>query len=150
MAEYPCNLTYFTAELIREMARIVRYAIITGKPFTEANRVHRTQITGGYTIASQFTIASKLGLIAKVMKKDDRGKAVHDSKAGWLITTRGFKFLKGEAVPASVRVFRNQIQERYEEMITIDSLYTGDHKKVEEIRENYNLIITAYHTPTLL
>jgi hypothetical protein len=82
MLAYPCTFTYFASELLLEMAGIVNSRLEQGMPFTEANQVHRRQITRGYTIASQFTIASKLGLVAKIMKVNKEGNNVMDQEKG--------------------------------------------------------------------
>ncbi len=149
MAEYPCNLTYFTAELLTEMMRIIYGKMNKGMDFTTANQVHRKQITGGYTVASQFTIAAKLGLIAKVMKKTGE-KSVHDTEKGWLITARGFAFLKGQPVPARVMVFRNKIQDRPDALITIQEIYAGEFTKYDQSISMGIEIERQYATPRLL
>lgn len=150
MREYPCVMTIVTAELLREMASIVRIRLQETNNFTEANQVHRRQIKSGYTIASQFTIASKLGLVAKMMKADDEGKQVHDKQKGWCITARGFEFLSGKPVPSKVMVFRKVIQERFDELVTIHELYTGNSKTIEEILDTSSELMQRYHEPKLL
>lgn len=150
MREYPCIMTYFAAELLCEMQGIVHKNLERAKNFTEANMVHRKQITKGYTIASQFTIAAKLGLVAKIMRKNEDGETVHDQEKGWCITSRGFEFLAGKPVPAKVMVFRNQIQERFGEMTTMTEVYRGESKKVEEILKTNAGVMERYHAPKLL
>lgn len=149
MREYPCVLTYHTAEFVCGMARVVHEKVLKGVPFTEANAVKTVQVPGGYNVASQMTIASKLGLVAKVMKTID-GKKVHDQSKGWCITSRGFDFLAGNPVPSKVMVFRKEIQERFDEMITIKQVYSGEVLKVGEIFKIGSELMDYYHKPRLL
>ena len=149
MHEYPCALTYHTAELVCGMAHVIHEKASNGIPFTEANAIKTSQIPGGYNVASQQTIASKLGLIAKVFKKDKSGKKVHDQSKGWCITSRGFDFLAGKPVPSKVMVFRKEIQERFDEMITIKQVYSGEVLKVDEIFKVGSELMGYYHEPRL-
>lgn len=150
MREYPCSMTYFASELICEMAGLVNEKVQKAIPFTEANQVHRNQITSGYTIASQFTIAAKLGLVAKIMIRNDEGEMVHDLSKGWCITGRGFDYLAGKPVPAKVMVFRNEIQERFDERITMADIYKGEMKKVDKILKISSEVMERFHAPKLL
>lgn len=150
MREYPCSMTYFASELLCEMAGIVNEKVQKGVPFTEANAVHRKQITKGYTVASQFTIAAKLGLVAKIMTRNEDDELVHDQAKGWCITSRGFEFLSGKPVPAKVMVFRNEIQERFDERITMTDIYKGEMKKVEQILKTSAELMERFHAPKLL
>lgn len=116
MQEYVHKADYYNARLMIEMANVVKRKQAEGKSFTEANRVHiQTDISKNYATQSRTTQASKLGLVTKIMT--DEG--THDQKEGWLITARGWAFLRGEPVPRAVKVFRNEIIERSEETITI-------------------------------
>ena len=66
----------------------------------------RVRIDGGYDLhsfADRLAKALAVGLVAKVLTPDGK----HDQKAGWLITARGWAFLRGEAIPKKVKVFRN-------------------------------------------
>ena len=149
MFEYPCILSYATSELLCEMQAIV-YTKSQSKPFTEANQVHRREIRSGYTVASQFTIAAKLGLIAKIKIKNTEGKMVHDRNKGWCITSRGFDFLSNKPVPAKVMVFRQEITEHPEEMITMTEIYKHEFKKVEDILLISKDLDRKIHNPSLL
>lgn len=60
------------------------------------------------------------GLIAKV-KKD--GKVV---QGRWLITRKGWSFLRGNPVPNSVTTFRNKVIAHSEDLVTIYEVMTGD------------------------
>lgn len=114
MAIYSFSITSLDAMLLAQMGKTVFERIKGGMSFTEANKIHLTTAIRG-TNSSRQTISSKLGLITKAKRKDGS----HDREAGWVITKRGFEFLAGKPVPAKVNVFRNQIQERFEEMTTI-------------------------------
>lgn len=119
MCEYEYQHDAVSAALLVAMARIVRHRLATGVAFSDANRVHvQTEVNraAGYTVASATTRASYLGLVAKVRR---RGTRTHDRKAGWLVTARGWRFLRGEPVPASVRVFRGEITARPEGTSTL-------------------------------
>lgn len=137
MAMYIYTLDVLDALLLFGMGRIV-FEKSKSIPFTEANKVHlQTQLNKYHSVPSRQTHCSKLGLIAKVKHKDGS----HDSKAGWLITKRGFQFLAGNPVPKKVQVFRNIIIEHFEEMITIEEvLNKPNDKKYVAIEE-----LSKYH-----
>lgn len=117
MSMYEFSITSLDLMLLLQMGAIVGTNLKAGMTFTEANKVHiSTSIKG--TNSSRQTISSKLGLITKVLRKDGS----HDRNAGWLITRRGFELLGGKPVPRKVQVFRNQITERFDEMITRDKI----------------------------
>lgn len=127
MAVYWFSIDHLTAQLLLEMGRVVRQKVINGEIFKEANKVHvQSQIDASYACKSRTTWASKLGLITKVLKKDKNGEFTHDTKAGWLITSRGFDFLKGVPVPSHVSVFRNRIEERNDSLITLEEAISKD------------------------
>lgn len=128
MAIYEYKIDELDALLIFGMGKIVGNNLKKGLSFTEANKVHlQTSLNTYYSVPSRSTQCSKLGLIAKVMRKsgkDKNGKTqyVHDTKAGWCLTDRGFAFLAGKPVPYKVQSFRNKITERFEETITIGDI----------------------------
>lgn len=113
------NITWIDVELLRGMARRVRMNQEKGMPFHEANKVH-VQTQGLYNaIECRTTVARYFGLITMVKTKEGK----HDTKAGWLITKRGWDFLKGEPVPRKVHATRNKIVERFpDDTITIDKV----------------------------
>lgn len=113
MQAYIFRFDYADIQLILAMAQMVKQRMAT-MPFTEANKVHvQSATTMSYAEKSRTTQSEKLGLIAKV--RDDNKKHVRGT---WLITKRGWAALKGEPVPAQVKVFRDEIVERYEDMLT--------------------------------
>jgi len=119
MAIYNFSIDYLVATLVHEMGGQVKEKIKKGLPFHLANQVHvQSQIKASYAIKSRTTWAAKLGLIAKVVKRLPNGELTHDTKAGWLITKRGYSFLRNEPVPKRVSVFRNEIREHQNEVIT--------------------------------
>jgi hypothetical protein len=88
-------------EVLRESRR--------GTIFADANKVHIDRLPVATSIKKRMTQCAKLGLIAQ-----------NDKRSGWwVITKRGFAALKGIPVPKKVKVFRNEIIDRTEEMITI-------------------------------
>lgn len=127
MAVYWFSIDHLTATLLLEMGRVVRQRVESGETFHNANKVHvQSRIEASYACKSRTTWASKLGLITKVLKKDENGEMKHDTKAGWLITSRGFDFLRGIPVPSHVSVFRNRIEERNNSLITLEEAITKD------------------------
>lgn len=115
MVEEIYSLDCLDAAFIFEMGKAVRERVRKGIPFTEANQVHVPTLAATDAIRHRTTKCAKLGLVAKVRGTD--GKQV---KGRWLLTARGFAFLRGEAVPRKVSVWRGKIQERYDETTTID------------------------------
>lgn len=146
MAVYMYTLSVLDAQLLCAIAKVVTKRMQGGKTFTEANKVHLQTEIGDYTLASRQTIASKLGLVAKV--KNREGK--HDRKAGWCITTRGYEFLAGKPVPKKVKVFHNQIQEHFDEMITMSELFRNSNVKSEDWQDIAGVFIAEYEAPRLL
>lgn len=126
MAEYVYTLDLLDALLLFGMGRIVDERCKKGMAFTDANKVHlQTTLNTYYSVPSRSTQCSKLGLVAKVLRKDGS----HDQKAGWCITRRGFEFLAGKPVPRQVQVFRNEITERFDELTTFaEIMKKGEHK----------------------
>jgi hypothetical protein len=119
MVKYDFKFDNLDARTLLAMAKVVRSKMNKGLNFTDANKVHvQSEITESYAAKSRTTQMSKLGLITKVKVKKD-GKLVHDTKAGWLITKRGWEALSGKPVPKVVTVFRNEIVERSEDTITL-------------------------------
>lgn len=120
MAIYTFSLDTITALLLVGMGKIVADRINKHAPFTEANMVHlQTCLNKYYSVPSRSTQASKLGLIAKVLNEDGS----HNNEAGWLITKRGFAFLRGDSVPRTVTSFRNEIVDRGEETTTLSEVH---------------------------
>ena len=120
MNMYVFHLDILNALLVYKMGKIIREKINRGIVFEEANRVHvQSEVSASYAVKSRTTYCAKLGLIAKVKN----GAGEHDRRRGWLITSRGWAFLRGEAVPEHVTVFRNEIEERTDELITMGDVF---------------------------
>lgn len=151
MAVYIYSVTFLDTKLLCAMAEVITRRVRAGMSFTDANKIHLPSEIKDYTLISRQTIASKLGLIAKVMKKSATGKPVHDRHAGWSITRRGFNFLKGEPVPKMVKVFHNKIQEHYEETITMqESLLSSNNRDEREtLNQVAGVFIETYEKPKL-
>lgn len=150
MAIYSYSLSVIDSMLVAQMGKMVFDKLNKGVNFTEANKIHIAKEIKNYTLASHQTITSKFGLIAKVKRKD----GTHDREAGWLITKRGFDFLAGKPVPARVNVFRNQIQERFEEMTTIHEItqHSVEFRQFKDVpyKELEHYSIAGYAQPNLL
>ncbi len=136
MQEYTYVFDCLDALLLLKMAYAVKDRQSKGLSFTEANQVRIPELDGAsYAIKSRTTMTSKLGLIAQLKNAD--GKRV----AGvWCITARGWAALRGEEVPAQVKVWRGQIEERFDEMITIA-------EALKNHREAVNRAIAKHKTP---
>ena len=113
--EYEFTFSLLDALLLLKMAKAVRKLVNEGVPFTEANSVHLTESVSEANLCNRSTISSKLGLIAKHKKG---GKQI---QGRWVITSRGWAALRGEAVPAWVSVLTGQITERTDEKVTLAS-----------------------------
>lgn len=151
MAIYKYSVTYLDAKLLCAMAEVITKRMKGGMSFTEANKVHLQKEIRDFTLGARGNITSKLGLIAKVMKRGADGESTHDRRVGWSITRRGFNFLKGEAIPRTVKVFHNKIQEHFEETITIKEVYAGKGKADTDDLENIaGVFIDSYEKPRLL
>lgn len=66
-----------------------------------------------YAERANLTKLRHLGAVAHV-KEEGKVKQAH-----WLITRRGFAFLRGEEVPAFAKTYRNKVIETTDEMTTI-------------------------------
>jgi len=93
---YKYQISKTMAKIMREMAKATK---ATGERAIDMETLDLT-----HTERSQLSKMRQHGLI--VQPKDDRGikKPRH-----WLITTKGWQFLRGEDIPAKVVVFDNQV-----------------------------------------
>jgi len=146
MAEYVYTLDLSQAILLSMMGRIVRESLEDGVEFSEANQVRVVRENMPDYVRHATSIAKYLGLVAKVPKRDKEGKIVtrvvqtedgdkkvqvHDIRKGWLITKRGFSALRGEQVPALVKVWRGQIIERTDIVTTLVEVFENHRREVE-------------------
>lgn len=128
MQEYIFTLDCLDALLVYGMGQIVKDRVAKGKPLSEANAVHlQSELNNYYSVPSRSTQCSKLGLIAKVLHEDGS----HNQNKGWLITERGFRFLRGDPVPKYVKVWRGQIEDRYADTVTITEAFKMHRDRVE-------------------
>jgi hypothetical protein len=140
MSEYIFIFDSIDALLLLAMAKEIRDKKARGISFNQANQVHVPSLKVSLSIKCRTTICSKLGLIAKV--KNDNGR---HARGVWLITERGWKALRGEPVPAFVKVFRGKIEERFDHTITMQEVFNGSKTRLEgllrkkkEIDEHYD------------
>ena len=134
MVQYVYVLDCLDALLVYGMGKIIKERLKRGVPFSEANAVHlQTELNRYYSVPSRSTQCAKLGLITKVLNA--QGK--HDRRRGWLITTRGWDFLRGQPVPSQVKVFRNQIEERFDTTITISQAFQVHRDLVQRAHMNH-------------
>lgn len=117
MVKYTFQLDILDTLLLIAMGEVVRRRLEKDIPFSEANAIHvQDDLPPHRSVATKCrtTQASKLGLVAKVLKLNGK-----QEPGRWLITKRGWAFLRGEPVPREVTTYRNQIAERTAETITI-------------------------------
>lgn len=111
MVGYVFKFDYHNARLLQVMGENFLNRMAKGLPFTEANKHHVVQLPMSDACRHRTTMASKLGLVAKLKGPKSTGL--------WVITRRGFAALRGEEVPKKVTVWRDHIQERTDELTTI-------------------------------
>lgn len=132
MEERIYHFDVLNALLLFGMAKLVREGVAKGYSFTDANKVRVQDIEASLSVKCRTTMASKLGLVAKV--KGSNGRQI---PGVWAITSRGWAALRGLPVPAKVKVWRNQIEEHFEENITIVEAFQVHREAVENaIRRN--------------
>lgn len=128
MVEYVFVFDMLDALLLLSMANAVRDKRSKGISFNQANQVHVPSLKTSLSVRCRTTICSKLGLVAKV--KNDNGK---HARGVWLITERGWKALRGEPIPAFVKVFRRKIEERFDITTTMQEVFNGSKNRLEGI-----------------
>lgn len=127
MIEYIFEFDALDAIMLLIMGKEVRQRMdVQSMSFTDANKLKVQALDEAtYAMKSRTTQMAKLGLIAKVMV-DDR-----HVPGTWLITRRGFDALEGKPVPRRVTVWRNKIQARTDELITLREAFQRYQDKVE-------------------
>lgn len=130
MQEYVYHFDILCGLLLLAMGKAVRARVSKGLPFTEANQVHIPSLPVSLSVQCRTTISSKLGLVAKV-----KGASGRQARGVWCITERGWKALRGEAVPAMVKVWRGQIEERFEQVITLAQAFQVHREGIERAIE---------------
>lgn len=132
------------ALLLLAMGREVREQARKGRGFTEANAVHVPSLDASLAVRCRTTMCSKLGLVAKLKKKNREGKEVQ-IPGTWAITSRGWAALRGERVPRKVVVWHGKIQERPDETTTLgEALRTHAEKLRRPSRAKEEAQNTAY------
>lgn len=109
------KIDYTDSFTMIEIGKKVRENIDRGIPFTQANRVkiNGMQDVLNSTQINRVTQLKYLGLIAKYTENGQHKGAL------WVITKRGFKFLRNEPVPSQVTVYRKKIIKRTEDLTTM-------------------------------
>jgi hypothetical protein len=128
MAEYIFPFDTLDALLLLSMAKAIRNKREAGISFNQANQVHVPSLRTSLSIKCRTTICYKLGLVAKV--KNDNGS---HARGVWLITERGWKALRGEPVPAFVKVFRGKIEERFDLTTTMQDIFLGSKNSLDRV-----------------
>ena len=134
MEEYIFYFDILDAALLYAMAKEFRKRRQSGLDFTVSNQIHIPSLACSHAIKCRTTQSSKLGLVAKVKNANGR-----HAKGMWCITDRGFSALRGEKVPAQVKVWRGEIQERFDNTISIgEAILVHKHNVEDHIRRNKN------------
>lgn len=95
IAIYRYKINKGHAQTLKQMAAIVHE--------TGSNKINMNDMAAAYSDATQRTKLRLHGLIAKYKEND-----VHVAST-WLITKKGWSFLKGDYIPEQVIVFDNQV-----------------------------------------
>jgi hypothetical protein len=118
----------------RHLAKVMIFALVKiergvhmkyaqSHDFTLANNINVSRLPEHIKLTHPercvLTIMRHHGLVAKV-KDDGKIDAGH-----WLITKKGWSFLRGEAIPEVVTTFRNRVIDHGEEMVTISDVLRG-------------------------
>lgn len=112
------------ALLLLKIAEEVRNRMKKGMSFTEANLVHVPTLLTTDGIRHRTTRCSYLNYIKQPKEVSNTGN--------WLITQWGWKALRGEPVPKTVRYFRGKLIDRGEETITLSGMFQIHRDKVQE------------------
>jgi len=129
--------------LILAMAREVREKQRNGATFTEANLTHIPTLGTTDAIRHAITRASYLGIVAQPPKIRNSGH--------WVITSWGWKLLRGEPIPRSVKYWEGQLIGRSEETTTLSAMFQTHTDLIKraleqrkKIRSDYRTEISAY------
>lgn len=131
------------ALLLLEMGRVVHEARRSGKSFTEANKVHVPTLQTSHAIKCRTTQVSKLGLIAKYKVRKSDGTMVQ-MPGTWVITSRGWEALSGKPVVRTVTVWRGEIQERSDVVITLREALQTNAKRLSKTADARRGMIDGY------
>lgn len=130
MEEYTFQFDVLDALMLIGMANIVRENTKqwANLGFTECNKVHVPSMENvTYAMKSRTTQMSKLGLVAKVMMPGNT-----QARGRWCITKRGWAALRGESVPKTVVSWHGKIEERPNELTTLQEALNTHIVWVEE------------------
>lgn len=112
------TLTKVMVRALVKTAKAVHYKMtVAGLGFTEANDIRYRRMPGDMKLeldeGSNWTKLHFHALVARV-KEDGKAK-----QGRWLITRKGWAFLRGEPIPAKVTTFRGNIVDKSTEVLTI-------------------------------
>lgn len=130
VTKYKSTINIVMTNALIKISRAV-YIKAQTTAFTEANDIYVSRIPKTIELThaekTNLNFVRLHGLIAKVTKdgKVQRGR--------WLITKRGWAYLRGEAVPATLTHFRNRVISREDETITLlQVMYDGKYSNTLE------------------
>lgn len=106
------------------MGREVNANIEKGMSFTDANKVHAPSLRVSNTVSKRITQCDYLGFVKQPENLRRTGY--------WVITTWGFKALRGEPVPAWVKYWNGKLIERSEATITLGAMFDVHKEQVRK------------------
>ena len=113
IAEYTAGLG--EGLLLIAMANQVRHYVSKGLPFTEANKTHIPTLPTTDAIRHAITRASYLGLVAQPEGIKNSGY--------WVITSWGWKALRGDQIPRSAKWWRGKLIGRSTETTALGEMF---------------------------
>jgi hypothetical protein len=135
------KISVYTADLldallILAMARDVRHKQMKGMPFTEANRVHIPTLPVSDATRKRHSKVAYLGLIKQPPNISQTGI--------WVITSWGWKALRGQPVPKQVKYWRRKFLSRSEEMTTLTEMFQTHTDAVKRAIERRKAVLSDH------
>lgn len=133
MRQYSFTPTKIACRTLRKLGDYVRSQMAEGKSFTEANKIHIPSLkTLTHNESDACTILRYLGFTAKLKDGDNQISGM------WVVTSWGWAFLRGEAMPAEVTIWRKKIVSRSERTITMREALAEEAEGYEELHYTYS------------
>lgn len=135
------KISVYTADvghalLLLAMAKAVREETRKGIEFTKANRVHIDRLPIDTSTKKRQSQLGYLGLI----------KPAASGRSGyWLITAWGWKALRGEPIPRSVKYWNRHLIERSPETTTLGEMMRTHREKIEQTIRRGRAVKIADH-----
>ena len=122
MEQYTYTFDHHDAELLISIGKDVISCIKDkGRSFTDANQVKVRALPIKDTLMAHTVVLSKLGLIAP-LRLSGTSRII---KGFWVITRNGWKALRGEQFYSKIRIFRDSVDSKFEDVTTIkETIYS--------------------------